>query len=72
MTKFELSKDGKQMLVTLDLYAPVPSSTGKSCSVAGTGGFADTGLRCGNYPIRCSINTSVNIQAVESKDVKVA
>lgn len=44
MLKFELSKDKKQLVITVDLGQPTPSATGKTLTVASTRGNKPTGI----------------------------
>lgn len=47
---------GKQLIITIDLQDPQPSSSGKMMIVASTGGFQNSGANYEGRPISISIN----------------
>lgn len=51
ITMFKAEKKGKQLILTLDLHEPKPSSTGKSFLVAGTGGNQVTEVEVDGYKV---------------------
>lgn len=51
---------GSTLIIELPMQkAPPPSKSGKSRIVAGTGGFADTGVLVSGKPLRVAVNATI-------------
>jgi len=59
MSDVSVKVDGNNLVITVPMHTPRPSTSGKTMIVASTGGFKKTEAVSGNKTISVSVNATI-------------